>query len=84
MLDYILDEYGISDIALKELDYGFIVGFENYLRCLVPKLGQSNIGNNKAMKHIKRLRRMVSLAYRMEWLNRVQTELKNKDKPPIN
>ena len=70
MLDYILDEYGKSDIALKELDYGFIVGFENYLRCLIPKPGQSKIGNNTAMKHIKRLRRMVSLAYRMEWLNK--------------
>ncbi len=70
MLAYILDEYGKSDIALKELDYGFVVGFENYLRCLVPKPGQPKIGNNTAMKHIKRLRRMVSLAYKMEWLNR--------------
>lgn len=70
MLAYILDEFGKSDIVLKELDYGFVVGFENYLRCLVPKPGQPKIGNNTAMKHIKRLRRMVSLAYRMEWLNR--------------
>ncbi len=70
MLSYVLDEYGKSDIVLKELDYGFIVGFENYLRCLTPKPGQPKIGNNTAMKHIKRLRRMVTLAYRMEWLDR--------------
>ena len=70
MLLYISKEYAKSDISLKDLDYGFIIGFENFLRCFVPKPGQPKIGNNTAMKHIKRLRRMVTLAYRMEWLNR--------------
>ena len=70
MLSYIAKEYNSTDIYLKDLNYGFIIGFEDYLRAYEPKAGQPKIGNNTAMKHIKRLRRMVSLAYRMEWIDR--------------
>ncbi|MGB6153895.1 MAG: site-specific integrase [Pricia sp.] len=70
MFAFIKDEFNRTDMALKELNYGFIIGFENFLRAFVPKPGQPKIGNNTAMKHIKRLRRMVTLAYRMEWLDR--------------
>ncbi|WP_421810755.1 site-specific integrase [Flagellimonas sp.] len=70
MISFIKEEFNKSDIALTELNYGFIIGFENFLRSYVPKPGQNKIGNNTAMKHIKRLRRMVTLAYRMEWLDR--------------
>lgn len=70
MLEYILKEYEETDIFLSKLDYSFVIGFEDFLRSYIPKAGQNKIGNNTAMKHIKRLRRMVTLAYRMEWLNR--------------
>ena len=70
MLEYILKEYKITDILLSELDYSFIISFENFLRSYTPNSGQSKIGNNTAMKHIKRLRRMVTLAYQMEWIDR--------------
>lgn len=70
MMEYILKEYKLTDIPLFNLEYGFIVGFEDFLRSYVPKNGQSKIGNNTAMKHIKRLRRMVTLAYRMKWIER--------------
>ena len=70
MMEYILKEYKLTDIPLFNLEYGFIVGFEDFLRSYVPKSGQSKIGNNTAMKHIKRLRRMVTLAYRMKWIER--------------
>ena len=70
MVEYILKEYKITDILLSELDYSFIISFENFLRSYTPNSGQSKIGNNTAMKHIKRLRRMVTLAYQMEWIDR--------------
>lgn len=70
MMEYILKEYKLTDIPLFNLEYGFIVGFEDFLRSYVPKSGQSKIGNNTAMKHIKRLRKMVTLAYRMKWIER--------------
>lgn len=70
MVEYILKEYKVIDILLSELDYSFVIGFEDFLRSYIPKSGQSKIGNNTAMKHIKRLRRMVTLAYQMEWIDR--------------
>ena len=70
MLLYISDEYKLTDLLLSDLDYGFIIGFENFLRSYIQKVGQPKIGNNTAMKHIKRLCRMVTLAYRMEWIDR--------------
>lgn len=70
MMEYILKEYKLADIPLFNLEYSFIVGFEDFLRSYVPKSGQSKIGNNTAMKHIKRLRRMVTLACRMKWIDR--------------
>ena len=70
MMEYILKEYKLTDIPLFNLEYSFIVGFEDFLRSYVPKSGQSKIGNNTAMKHIKRLRSMVTLAYRMKWMER--------------
>jgi hypothetical protein len=70
MLDYINKEYGEPDIDLRELNFEFITGFENFLRSYQPKSGHPKIGNNTAMKHIKRLRKMASLAYRMEWIEK--------------
>lgn len=70
MLSYIAKEYKSPDIYLKDLNYGFVIGFEDFLRSYEPKSGQLKIGNNTAMKHIKKLRKMVSLAYRMEWIER--------------
>jgi len=70
MLEYILKEYEETDIFLSKLDYSFVIGFEDFLRSYIPKPGQSKIGNNTAMKHIKSLRRMVTLAYRMGWVDR--------------
>tara|TARA_R110002073_G_scaffold159477_1_gene314781 strand:+ start:12517 stop:13737 length:1221 start_codon:yes stop_codon:yes gene_type:complete len=70
MLEFILKEYKLADIPLSNLEYSFVIGFEDFLRSYIPKSGQSKIGNNTAMKHIKRLRRMVTLAYRMKWIDR--------------
>ncbi|SRX52258.1 site-specific integrase [Aequorivita sp. CIP111184] len=70
MMEFILKEYKLTDIPLLNLEYSFIIGFEDFLRSYLPKSGQSKIGNNTAMKHIKRLRRMVTLAYRMKWMER--------------
>ncbi len=70
MLDYIYKEYGEPDIDLRDLNFEFITGFEYFLRSYQPKSGHPKIGNNTAMKHIKRLRKMASLAYRMEWIEK--------------
>jgi len=68
ILAYVEDEYKISDIFLKDLDYAFVIGFESFLRSYRPKHYQGKIGNNAVMKHIQRLRKMVTLAYHIEWI----------------
>jgi integrase/recombinase XerD len=56
-------------MELMELDYRFIPSFENFLRSHKPRHYQKQIGNNAVMKHIQRLRKMITLAYHMEWIN---------------
>lgn len=59
-----------SDIYLKRLDYKFICDFENYLITYWPKGHPKAMGHNTVMKHIQRFRKMVTLAFHMEWLDR--------------
>lgn len=70
ILVYITEEYNKADMYLQDLDYAFVIGFESYLRSYKPKHYQGQIANNSVMKHIQRLRRMITLAYHMEWLER--------------
>ena len=70
ILAYIGKEYNSANIDLKDLDYAFIIGFESFLRSFQPSHYQGKIGNNAVMKHIQRLRRMITLAYQIEWINR--------------
>ncbi|MDY7396607.1 site-specific integrase [Aureibaculum sp. 2210JD6-5] len=67
---YIKKKYKSSDIYLQQLDYEFVLGFENFLRRYRPNHYQKKIGNNTVMKHIQRLRRIVTLAFHMEWIDR--------------
>ena len=66
---FIKKQYKQNDIELTKLDYDFILKFENFLRKHKPNHYQTSIGNNAAMKHLQRLRRMVTLAYQMEWID---------------
>ncbi|MCR8667456.1 site-specific integrase [Aestuariibaculum sp. M13] len=51
-----------DDIYLTELNYQFIIDFERFLR------GYPQMGGNTVMKHLERLRKMITLAYKMEWI----------------
>lgn len=59
-----------QDIYLEQLTYRFLVDFEKFLRLYVPEDHQKPMGNNTVMKHIQRLRKMVTLAYKMEWIDK--------------
>lgn len=61
---FLKQKHRTTDIFLCELNYKFIIDFERFLR------HQKDMGNNTVMKHIERLRKMVSLAYKMEWLDK--------------
>ncbi|WP_339840790.1 site-specific integrase [uncultured Maribacter sp.] len=70
ILEYVSIEYKNDNIFLQDLDYQFVLGLESFLRSYQPRHYQGKIGNNAVMKHIQRLRRMVTLAFHMEWIER--------------
>ena len=59
-----------DNIYLSNLDYSFIVDFEYYLKAHEPTDHQRKISNNTAMKHLQRLRKMLTMAYHLEWIDR--------------
>lgn len=61
---FLKQKHKTTDMFLSELNYKFIIDFERYLR------GQKSMGNNTVMKHIERLRKMIRLSYKMEWLDK--------------
>jgi site-specific recombinase XerD len=70
ILTFLKKEYKEDDRFLRDLDYKFVIGFENYLRGYRPKHYLGKIGNNAVMKHIQRLRRMINLSLDMDWIEK--------------
>lgn len=67
---YLQKRFKSQHYYLKDLNYEFIVGFESFLREYQPKDHQKKMSNNTAMKHLQRLRKMVTLAYKIEWIDK--------------
>jgi site-specific recombinase XerD len=65
-----LNKKKIQDIYLSQLTFRFLVDFEKFLRTYVPEDHQKQMENNTVMKHIQRLRKMITLAYKMEWIDK--------------
>jgi len=55
---------------LSGLSYKFITDFEFYLRNHKPMDHQRPMENNGVMKHLERFRKMVTMAVKMEWLDK--------------
>ena len=55
---------------LKHLDYKFLCDFERFLHAYYPKGHDREMSHDTVMKHIQRLRKMVTLAYHLEWLDK--------------
>jgi len=67
---FLVQKKKTTDIYLNQLDYKFICDFENFLHGYWPKGHPKAMGNNTVMKHIQRLRKMVTLSYHLEWLQK--------------
>lgn len=63
-------ELNTTDVFLKQLDYKFLCDFESFLSGYWPTGHPKALSHNTVMKHIQRLRKIVTLAYHMEWLDR--------------
>jgi site-specific recombinase XerD len=61
-------KYPSGDIFLSQLRYEFITGFEHYVRTHALKVNDP-CTNNGTMKHLERLRKMVTWAVKNEWVD---------------
>lgn len=66
--EFLQKKWKTSDIYLDELNYKFIKDFEKYIKQRTPDGHQKPCAQNGAMKHVERLRKMVNLAIKEEWL----------------
>lgn len=67
---FVKNQYRKSDIILEELNYRFILDFENFLNNYKPSDHHKPLNNNGVMKHMERLRKMVNMAVMMDWLEK--------------
>lgn len=80
---FLKQKYKNADIFLSSLNYQFITEFEFFLRTCEPLDRSNPLTNNGVMKHMERLRKMVTLAYKIEWIPKdpfAQYKLKFKRK----
>ncbi len=61
-------KHRVKDIPLTDLNFQFITEFEIFLRKSTPLMESNPLTNNGVMKHMERLRKMVTLAAKMEWI----------------
>jgi integrase/recombinase XerD len=67
---YLKEVLHTSDIYLSQLGYKFIVGYVSFMKGHKPLQPKKPCGQNTVMKHIERLRKVVNLAIKNEWLDR--------------
>ncbi|MHA7830156.1 MAG: site-specific integrase [Flagellimonas sp.] len=59
-----------TDVNLNQLNYKFISDLEMYLVNYYPKGHPRAMSHNTVMKHLQRLRKIVNLAYQLEWMDK--------------
>ena len=67
---FLMEVYKTSDVQLSRLNYSFIVNFEIFLKERQPVDHHKPCGHNTVLKHIERVRKMINVAIKNEWLER--------------
>jgi len=60
---FIQHKYSKPDLYLDALEFGFITGFEKYLKI------EAGIDHNTAMSYIKRLKRIINISVNNQWIS---------------
>lgn len=63
-------QFKADDIFLKQINYQFITEFEHFLRSYKPKRARKAPTNNGVMKHLERLKKLLNLAQKLEWVDK--------------
>ena len=64
LAEYIKHDYSKNDIPIKQVDHGFIAGFEYYLKT------QRKCGHNTAFKYVVNFKKIVRIAYANGWITK--------------
>lgn len=67
---FITDRLRKADVPLCQLDFKFLSDFEYFLRAYRPVDHQKPMGNNTVMKHIERLRKVVTMGVNLDWIEK--------------
>ena len=67
---FLKEKMNTSDIYLSQLNYKWLLDFESFVKERHPFEHRRPCGQNTAMKHIERLRKMIGIAIKNEWLDR--------------
>jgi len=67
---FLKKQFRADDIFLKQINYQFITDFEHFLRNYKPKRDRKAPTNNGVMKHLERLKKLLNLAQRLEWVDK--------------
>ncbi len=70
IIKYLREKKMIDDIPLVKVNYLFITGFDAYLRNYTPTDHHKPLSNNGVMKHLERLRKVTTMAIKLEWLEK--------------
>lgn len=64
LFEFIKENYHLSDIPIKDIDYPFIQDFEYFVKTT------KNCEQNAAIKYLKNLKRIVKIALINQWINK--------------
>ena len=67
---FITEKLKTSDVYLKQLTYGFIIDFEQFLRNTKSINRSQPLNNNGVMKHLERFKKLLNLAVDLEWIEK--------------
>ena len=60
----------LNDIFLSELSFSFVTKLDHYLRNYIPPKNGKTLANNAVVKNIQRLRKIINLSVKLEWIDR--------------
>jgi integrase len=86
---FVAQAFKTSDVPLSRLSYTFLVDFEIFLLAHRPTDYHKPCTHNTVLKHIERLRKMVNVAIKNEWLEKdpfakFQAKFIRKDRQFLN
>lgn len=70
ILSFLLKVKNLADYQLSKIDFKFITDFDFFLRTVKPKDHYQPMSNNGLMKHMQRLRKILNLGVKLEWLKK--------------